>query len=294
MLEVGQGHLLYVEESGNPDGLPVVVLHGGPGGGSSPFMRRFFDPDRFRIIVFDQRGAGQSRPLAGCFDNTTAHLIADMELLREVMGVERWLVFGGSWGATLALAYLAEHSQRVLGMVLRGTFLCRPQDLDWLYSIRGAARLFPECWQWLCEQAPPGMGKILERYHEGLQGEDARRYARHWCNWEATLALQMPQPDGEGEDDELCMARLETHYFLHQGFLNKPLLQACAGIDVPVEIVHGMQDFVCPAEQAWALHQVLPGSVLSWVEHGGHSSADPAISEALARAVQRVEKRIVN
>ena len=292
LVPVGQGHQLYVEESGNPNGVPVIVLHGGPGGGCSPFMGRFFDPRRFRIILFDQRGSGQSRPFASTSHNTTSHLIADLESLREALGVERWRVFGGSWGVTLALAYLAAHPQRVVGMVLRGVFLCRQQDRDWLYTSEGAARLFPEEWAALQKQAPPGEGSLLQRYHQGLKGDRARYHARSWCNWESTLALTSVLPSGEASDDELCMAMHETHYFLHDGFLTAPLLEACAGMTLPVEMVHGTRDFVCPADQALALHQVLPGSRLHWVEGGSHSSSDPAISNALMDAVNRLEKRI--
>ena len=292
LVPVGQGHQLYVEESGNPNGVPVIVLHGGPGGGCSPFMGRFFDPRRFRIILFDQRGSGQSRPFASTSHNTTSHLIADLESLREALGVERWRVFGGSWGVTLALAYLAAHPQRVVGMVLRGVFLCRQQDRDWLYTSEGAARLFPEEWAALQKQAPPGEGSLLQRYHQGLKGDRARYHARSWCNWESTLALTSVLPSGEASDDELCMAMQETHYFLHDGFLTAPLLAACAGMTLPVEMVHGTRDFVCPADQALALHQVLPGSRLHWVEGGSHSSSDPAISNALMDAVNRLEKRI--
>jgi proline iminopeptidase len=292
LVSVGQGHQLYVEESGNPDGVPVVVLHGGPGGGCSPFMRRFFDPRRFRIILFDQRGSGQSRPFASIQDNTTAHLVADLECLREAMGVERWRLFGGSWGVSLALAYLAAYPQRVAGMVLRGIFLCRQQDRDWLYTPGGAARLFPEQWALFQQQAPPGEGDLLQRYHNGLQGERARYHARNWCNWESALALTSVLPPGEASDDELCMAMQETHYFLNDAFLSSPLLEACAGMALPVEIVHGTRDFVCPADQALDLHQVLPGSRLHWVEGGSHSSSDPLIAKALVNAVKRLEKRI--
>lgn len=269
-----------------------MVLHGGPGGGCSPALRRFFDPQQFRIILFDQRGSGQSRPLASITDNTLDHLLADLEQIREALQIERWMVFGGSWGATLALAYMATFPQRITGMVLRGIFLCRRRDRDWLYTDDGAARLFPEAWQALQQQAPVGSGSLLERYYQGLQGEDARRYARAWCNWESTLALMPGQPPGPGSDDELCMARQETHYFRAEGFLDRPLLEACGGSQVPVEIVHGRRDFVCPPEQALALHQVLPNSVLTWVDCGGHSSMDPGVAEALVAGVVRMAGRI--
>jgi proline iminopeptidase len=290
-LPVGEGHQLYVEESGNPQGRPVVVLHGGPGGGCSPALRRFFDPQKFRIILFDQRGSGQSRPLGSIDNNTLSHLLLDLEKIRQALHIERWMVFGGSWGATLALAYLAAFPQYITAMVLRGIFLCRERDLDWLYTSKGAARLFPEAWQALEQQAPPGSGHLLERYYQGLQGDDAHRYARAWCNWESTLALMPTQPPGAGSDGELCMARQETHYFLAGGFIERPLLEVCAGSQVPVEIVHGRRDFVCPPEQALALHQVLPNSELNWVDRGGHSSMDPGVAQALVNAVTRLDRR---
>ncbi|MCK0153604.1 prolyl aminopeptidase [Alcanivorax sp. S6407] len=292
-LPVGDGHQLYVEESGNPSGLPVVVLHGGPGGGSSPLQRRFFDPQQFRIILLDQRGAGQSRPLAGTAANTTAHLVADLELVREYLGVDRWMLFGGSWGVTLALAYSAAHGDRVLGMVLRGVFLCRQQDMDWLYTDLGAARLFPREWQAVNAPVTDRTGSLIERYAAALEGEGARAFARHWCNWEAVLAGMSALPQGPGGDDELCMATQEVHYFRHGGFLQEPLLEACAGSVLPVEIVHGDRDFVCPLDQAEALHRVLPNSVLTRVAGGAHSASHPAIANALVNAVKRLRKRVM-
>ena len=271
----------------------MVVLHGGPGGGCSPYLRRFFDPQHFRIILFDQRGAGRSRPLASITDNDTERLLGDLEVLRRHLKVDRWLLFGGSWGSTLALAYASRFPAAVAGMVLRGIFLCRPQDLDWLYQPFGAARLFPEGWQQLLSQAPPGQGSVLSRYYQGLQGDQARHYARPWCNWESLLAASPLAPEGKGSDDELCMARQETHYFMHGGYLARPLLEACRGLAMPVEIVHGRQDFVCPADQALALHGVLTNSHLDWVEQGGHSSADPAIAAALLAAVKRMTNRMI-
>lgn len=281
-----------MEESGNPAGLPVVVLHGGPGGGSSPQQRRFFDPQQFRIILLDQRGAGQSRPLAGIRYNTTAHLVADLEKVREYLGIERWLLFGGSWGVTLALAYATAHAERVLGMVLRGVFLCRQQDMDWLYTSQGAARLFPREWQAVNAPVAALSGSLLDRYAAAMAGERARYFARAWCNWEAVLAGMSPLPDGQGGDDELCMAVQEVHYFRRGGFLEMPLLEACAGSVLPVEIVHGDRDFVCPLDQADALHQVLPNSVLTRVPGGAHSASHPAIANALVAAVRSMLKRI--
>lgn len=292
-LPVGDGHQLYVEESGNPDGVPVVVLHGGPGGGSSPVQRRFFDPREFRIILLDQRGAGQSRPLAETRNNTTMHLVADLEAVRAYLGIDRWLLFGGSWGVTLGLAYAVAHPSRVLGMVLRGVFLCRQQDMDWLYTASGAARLFPREWKAVNAPVAAFPGNLLERYAEGLAGPQAREFARHWCNWEAVLAGMSPLPAGPGGDDELCMATQEVHYFRHQGFLEQPLLDACAGIVLPVEIIHGDRDFVCPMDQAETLHEILPNSVLTKVAGGAHSASHPAIADALVEAVKRIQKRVM-
>ena len=292
-LPVGDGHHLYVEESGNPAGLPVVVLHGGPGGGSSPMQRRFFDPQQFRIILLDQRGAGQSRPLASTQQNTIGHLVADLETVREYLGIDRWMLFGGSWGVTLALAYAVAHAERVLGMVLRGVFLCRQQDMDWLYTAQGAARLFPREWQAVNAPVRDREGSLIDRYAAALVGEQARKFARFWCNWEAVLAGMSPLPEGRGGDDELCMAIQEVHYFQHGGFLDSPLLDACAGSVLPVEIVHGDRDFVCPLDQADALHQVLPNSVLKRVSGGAHSASHPAIANALIDAVKRLHRRVV-
>lgn len=292
MLPVGQGHRLYVEESGNPEGEPVLVLHGGPGGGSSPGLRRFFDPTHYRIILFDQRGAGRSRPLASIEDNSTDHLIEDIEVIRDHLKIDRWSVVGGSWGVTLALTYALRHQAVVRGLVLRGVFLCRPRDLAWLYQPSGAAHLFPDAWQQLLAAAPAGSESLLQRYYQGLQQEQARRLARVWCFWEATLAGVEHPADGEGSDAELCMARQETHYFCHQGFLPRPLLPQVAQLALPVEIVHGSHDFVCPPEQALALHRALPDSELTWVKAGSHSAADPTIAQALVAAIQRLQQRL--
>ena len=255
-------------------------------------QRRFFDPQQFRIILLDQRGAGQSRPLASTRENTTANLVADLEAVRKHLGIERWLLFGGSWGVTLALAYAVAHPSRVQGMVLRGVFLCRQQDMDWLYTDQGAARLFPRQWSTLNEAVKGLTGSLLERYAAMLAGEQAREFARHWCNWEAVLADILPLPSGPGGDDELCMATQEVHYFLQGGFLQQPLLEACAGGEWPVEIVHGDRDFVCPLDQAEALHAVLPNSVLTTVPGGAHSASHPGIANALVEAVKRLKQRV--
>ncbi len=291
-LDVGDDHLLYVEQSGNPDGEPVVALHGGPGGGSSPLLRRLFDPRRYRIVVFDQRGAGRSRPYASTEHNTLPHLVADLERLREHLMIPRWqVVLGGSWGVTLALAYALDFPARVAALVLRGVFLCRREDIDWLYTDRGAARFYPDLWQRLLDALPPGEGDLVTRYHRALRGPDGERLAREWTLWEARLSSLNPPRDLNVDHNALAMARLETHYFVNGGFLERPILPRAGALTCPVEIVHGRYDMVCPPEQAWLLHRALPDSHLDWVPAAGHSSAEPAIAEALVAAVKRLGRR---
>lgn len=291
-LDVGDGHQLYLEQSGNPSGEPVLALHGGPGGGSSPLLRRFFDPQRYRIVVFDQRGAGRSRPYAETAHNTLAHLVADIERIREHLNIERWsMVLGGSWGVTLALSYTLDFPQRVGGLVLRGVFLCRQQDQDWLYTETGAARYYPDAWQRLLEVLPAGEGSMLERYHRALDGPDGETLAREWTLWEARLSSLVPPEHISVEHNARAMARLESHYFMNRGFLEKPLLPRCPTIRCPVEIVHGRYDLVCPPEQAWLLHKALPDSHLTWVPAAGHAGAEPAVAEALVEAVARLGDR---
>ena len=289
-LDVGEGHSLYVEQCGNPDGEPVVVLHGGPGGGCSPRMRRYFDPAHWRIVLFDQRGAGRSRPLGRVAANTTDHLIADLEHLRETLGISRWLLFGGSWGATLALAYGQRHAARVSGMVLRGIFLCRQRDMDWLYR-EGASRIFPEAWAAFRDAVPlAGRDNLVATYHAQLMKDPPdMSLARHWAGWEAACATLLPSPGvvAAFETRALALARIESHYFMHGGFM--PVggllahMPALAG--VPAHLVQGRYDMVCPAEQAWALHQAWPGSRLTLVPDAGHSATEPGMERALVAAV---------
>ena len=239
-LDVGDDHLLYVEQSGNPDGEPVVALHGGPGGGSSPLLRRLFDPQRYRIVVFDQRGAGRSRPYASTEHNTLPDLVADLERIREHLMIPRWrVVLGGSWGVTLALAYALDFPSRVASLVLRGVFLCRQQDIDWLYTDRGAARFYPDLWARLLEALPPGEGDLVTRYHRALSGPDGERLAREWTLWEARLSSLDPPPEINVDHNARAMAQLETHYFVNGGFLERPILPRAGALTCPVEIVHG-------------------------------------------------------
>ena len=291
-IAAGALHQLSVTEYGNPSGIAVLVVHGGPGGRCHPAMTRFFDPHRCRIIMLDQRGTGMSTPHGECEANTTADLVADMERVRHHLRLDSWVLFGGSWGVTLSLAYAKAHPQRVQGMVLRGVFLCRPKDLAWLYQADGAARLYPDAWQALQAPLPATSTDLLSAYYHGLRGPDASRLARAWCNWEACLAHQPTLPDGDANDDELAMALLETHYFVHHGFLQAPILDGLHGLAQPVEIVHGTQDHVCPPEQAWQLAQHVPLATLNWVVGGSHASSDPLIEAALIAAVDRLLMRI--
>ncbi|MGC2857253.1 prolyl aminopeptidase [Novispirillum sp. DQ9] len=287
MLDVGDGHHLYWEESGNPDGVPVVYVHGGPGAGCAPAYRRFFDPARTRIILFDQRGAGRSRPYAAVEANTTAHLIADMEALRRALGVDRWLLFGGSWGSTLALAYGQAHPERCLGFVLRGVFLFTAREVDWFLT--GMGRLFPEAAAAFLDHLPAAeRAEPLGSYHRRLCDPDPAVHgpaAQAWTAYEDACSRLLPRGTGGGPGN-LAMARLEAHYMMHGGFLEEGAL--LAGIDavrhLPCVIVQGRYDIVCPPEAAWALHRAWPGSVLRMIPDAGHSALEPGTCRALVAA----------
>lgn len=294
-LAVDARHTLYVEEVGNPEGIPALFLHGGPGAGCEPYHRRFFDPDRYRLVLFDQRGCGRSQPHADLTDNTTWHLVEDIEQIRRELGIEKWLVFGGSWGSTLALAYAETYPERVSAMILRGIFLCRPHEIHWFYQ-EGASRLFPDYWQdFLAPVEPARRHDLLAAYHELLTGADELRRlaaARAWSVWEgrcATLHLD-PQLEEHFHNPHvaLSMARIECHYFVHDAFLrpNQLLQEAHRLAGIPGVIVHGRYDAICPVENAWQLHQAWPGSELSIQPGSGHSAAEPEISAALVRATR--------
>lgn len=293
-LEVGHGHRVYWEESGNPQGKPVIFIHGGPGGGTSPAMRRFFDPSVYRIVLFDQRGCGKSTPHACLEHNTTWDLVADMERLRGLLGIEAWLLFGGSWGSTLALAYAETHPGRVTGLVLRGIFTLRRQELEWFYQA-GASALFPEAWaNYLAVIPPAERGDLIAAYHRRLTGDDPverLRAARAWSVWEATTSHLLPDPAqiaSFGEDEfALAFARIEAHYFVNGGFLasDTALLEGVEAIrHMPAVIVQGRYDVVCPMMTAWDLHQRWPGSRLVVVPDAGHSAFEPGITSALVEA----------
>ncbi len=295
-LDVGDGHELYLEQSGVPGGLPVLFLHGGPGGGCDPIHRRFFDPERYRIILFDQRGAGKSRPHATLEQNTTQHLIEDIERIRQHLNIERWLIFGGSWGSTLALAYAQTYPERVTELILRGVFLCREQDIRWFYQT-GASRVFPDYWQDFVSPIPTEeRHDLMAAYHQRLFGDDeiARmRAAEAWSKWEGRTSSLHPNPDYVEHFTQprmaLALARIECHYFTHHAFLEPDQLLKNAHLlaDIPGTIVHGRYDMVCPIDQAYALQQAWPEAVLQVVSDAGHAITEPGISKALILATDR-------
>lgn len=295
MLDVGGVHRIYWETSGNPDGIPVLFVHGGPGSGTSPNQRRFFDPARYRIILFDQRGCGRSTPHGELADNTTPHLIADMEVLRARLGVERWLVFGGSWGSTLTLAYAEAHPDRCLGLVLRGIFLCRRSEIDWfLYGIRA---FFPEAQRQLAEFIPEAeRGDLLTAYHRRLIDPDPAIHqpaAHRWATFEAACSTLLPNPElvaAFGSDQtELSLSRIEAHYFVNDIFLPENAL--LASVDrirsIPGVIVQGRYDAVCPIVSADELSRAWPEAHYVIVADAGHSAFEPGIARELVAACDR-------
>lgn len=300
-LRVDALHELHVEECGAPGGLPVLFLHGGPGAGVSPYHRRFFDPARYRIVLFDQRGAGRSTPSAELRDNTTAHLLSDIEAIREWLGIERWVVFGGSWGSTLALAYAQAHPERVLGLVLRGIFLGRPAEIRWFNELDGGASwVFPERWaRYLAYIPEDERGEMTQAYWRRLDAPDeATRVAAAlaWSDWEGGSTTLVHDPDEPGLFDTpaaaLALARIEAHYFLNRIFLAPDqLLRDVHRIrHIPATIVHGRYDIICPVKAAWELAQAWPEARLRIVQ-AGHSAADPAIVDALVDATDALADR---
>ncbi|WP_226551771.1 prolyl aminopeptidase [Celeribacter naphthalenivorans] len=296
MLEVGDGHQLYVEQSGNPAGIPVVVLHGGPGGGCSPYMRRYFDPSKYRIILFDQRGCGKSRPFASVEANTTQHLIADIEKIRLELGIDRWVVFGGSWGATLGLAYTQAHPERVLHLVLRGVFTARQSELDWFYA-GGAGQFWPDLWAEFRDAIPEEeRGDLIAAYHRRLFSGNHKEevvYGRIWSRWENALAsIATDGVVGEpGPDYARTFARIENHYFINGAFFERDG-QLMEEIDrmanVPGTIVQGRFDMICPPATAYELNRIWPISRLIMVGRAGHALSEPGITQALVMAMDRI------
>ncbi len=307
LLTVGDGQEIYWECSGSPEGKPVVFIHGGPGGGTSGEQRRFFDPKRYRIVLFDQRGCGRSRPhIADGADlrvNTTQALISDMEQLRVHLDIDTWQVFGGSWGSTLGLAYAQTHPERVTELVLRGIFLLRRSEIDWYYN-GGAAHLFPDEWEHYLAPVPAAErdGDLVAAYHRLLTGDDrelAQRAAGAWTRWENKTSHLLPQPDpdpadpGHGDRYDLAFAGIENHYFVNHGFLDDgQLLTNIARIaHIPGVIVQGRYDVVCPMRSAWDLHRAWPQAHLSIVDDAGHASFEPGIVDQLVAATDRFAQK---
>ena len=280
-LEVGGGHEIYYEESGNPHGKPAVFLHGGPGGGCTEKMRRFFNPDVYRIVLFDQRGCGKSRPHAILENNTTWDLVNDIEILRSALQIDRWQVFGGSWGSTLALAYSQRHPERVTELVLRGIFLLRKSEIDWLYQ-KGASQIYPDLWQHYLEPIPKKeRGDLLNAYYKRLTSEDSNtrlQAAKAWSIWEASTSFLVPNEKVaatfSGDDLALSLARIECHYFVNGGFMEENHL--IKNIDkvrnIPAVIVQGRYDVVCPMISAWELAQAWPEADFRIVPDAGHAA----------------------
>ena len=293
MLDVGDGHRIYVEQCGNPDGIPVVVLHGGPGGGCSPAMRRYFDPTTYRIVLFDQRGCGRSRPHASVENNTTWHLIRDIELIRARFGIEKWIVFGGSWGATLSLLYAQSHPDRAAHLVLRGVFLMTQAELDWFYG-GGAGQFFPEQWSKFADLIPEDeQGDMIAAYQRRLFSGDIpleSRYARAWAGWENALAaLTVSHPVGDAPAEYArAFARLENHYFTNQGFLESDgqILSNREAIEhIPAVIVQGRYDMICPPISAYRLADGWAKADLRMIKASGHALSEPAITAELVRTM---------
>ena len=299
--EVEPPHKLHVEECGNPDGIPVVFLHGGPGSGCEPYHRRFFNPDKYRIILFDQRGCGRSKPHAELENNTTQALVSDMEMIREKLGVDRWVVFGGSWGSTLGLVYAETHPEKVLGLILRGIFLCRPKEIHWFYQ-EGASKLFPDYWQaYLKPISVAEHDDLLHAYYRHLTSDnEVKRMAaaKAWSLWEGRCATLQPKKtvtDHFGDPfTALSLARIECHYFVNNSFLeeNQILRDASRLHDIPGVIVHGRYDAVCPIESAWELYQVWSKAELKIIPSAGHSASEPGIADALVTAANAMAARL--
>lgn len=298
---VGDGHTLHAEEHGRPDGVPAVFLHGGPGASCEPWHPRFFDPGIYRVVLFDQRGCGRSTPHAVLEANTTWHLVADIERLREQLGIERWLVFGGSWGSTLGLAYAQAHPDRVTGLVLRGVFLCRGHDIRWFYQW-GAHRFLPEHWRDFAAPIPVVEREdMLGAYHRRLFGNDdiARMAAaKAWSVWEGRASTLLPNPEVVSHFSDpsvaLSLARIECDYFVHGCYLEEDqLVRDVARLaDVPGVIVHGRYDMVCPLDQADALARAWPEATYEVVADAGHAALEPGIVDALVRATDRLGSQL--
>lgn len=295
MLKVSPLHTIYWEECGNPKGKPVLFLHGGPGGGLKPIYRRYFDPEHYRIILFDQRGCGKSTPHASIKRNTTWDLVGDIEDLRDKLGIEVWMVFGGSWGSTLALAYAENFPTRVTALVLRGIFLCRPSEIAWFYQ-DGASHIWPDAWEDFLKPIPEEeRHNMVLAYHRRLMNDDEKiqlEAARHWSIWEGATSKIIPSVEIEkfGEDIfALAFARIENHYFINNMFFNENQLLRNVSLirHIPAVIVQGRHDSVCPMRSAWDLHRAWPEADFRIVRDAGHSCKEPGIIHELVSATDR-------
>jgi len=300
-LQVDALHSLYVEECGNPAGLPVVFLHGGPGAGCAPYHRRYFDPDIYRIILFDQRGCGKSTPHASLEDNTSWHLVADIEMIRAHLNIDKWVVFGGSWGSTLGLLYAQTHPDSVSGLILRGIFLARDKDVQWFYQ-EGTRRLFPDYWQKFIEPiAENERDDMVTAYHRQLTGDNEiqqLRAAKAWSIWEGVTATLQTDQDVvssfSNSHTALSVARIECHYFMNKCWLEHN--QLINNIDkirhIPGYIVQGRYDVICPVEQAWELAVAWPEAKLSIIGDAGHAIVEPGITSALLQIIEEMSERL--
>ncbi|MEJ2621304.1 MAG: prolyl aminopeptidase [Candidatus Thiodiazotropha sp.] len=295
-LAVDDHHQLSVEEVGNPSGIPALFLHGGPGAGCEPYHRQFFDPQRYRVVLFDQRGSGRSTPHASLENNTTWDLVEDIERIREALGIDQWLLFGGSWGSTLALAYAQTHPERVTGLILRGIFLCRDQEIEWFYQ-QGASWVFPDYWEDYMAPIPQHeRDNLLHAYYRRLTGEDEvsrMAAAKAWSVWEGRTSSLLSNPSVVNFFSEphtaLSLARIEAHYFVNHAFLRPEQLlkEATQLAGIPGTIVQGRYDLICPMRSAWELHRAWPDSQLVVVADAGHSATEPGIRRALVEATNR-------
>jgi len=320
-LDVDDIHQLYVEESGDENGIPVLFLHGGPGGGCSEEDRRFFNPEKYRIILFDQRGAGLSKPHAELRDNTTQHLIDDIEKIRDYLSIEKWVLFGGSWGSTLALLYAQSFPERVLGMVLRGIFLCRPADLQWFYQ-EGASHIFPDYWEKFIAPIYHGPTYHAPTYHDRHVGDkkvspvdhisayydlltsdnelEKMQAAKQWSLWEGRCATLQPSPTIEKVFGHprlaLALARIEAHYFVNRAFIRDNEIENNCDVlaDIPSILIHGRYDMVCPLDNAFTLQKNWPNAQLRIIRDAGHSSKELGISDALIKATDEMVSLLSN
>ena len=297
LFKVSDLHQIYVEEVGNPKGYPVLFLHGGPGAGCSPKHRRYFDPKHYRIILFDQRGAGQSIPHAELRENTTWDLVNDIEKLRESLNIQKWHVFGGSWGSTLALSYAVTYPERVSGLIVRGIFLCRPEEIKWFYQ-EGAHWIFPDEWESFVKPIPPSeRNDMVRNYYKYLTSDNMnvrKEAAKRWSEWEGATIKLIPDPKTKdtfgGDMMAMSLARIECHYFINNAFFktnNFLLEQAHKLKNIPGVIVHGRYDIVCPVKSAFDLHKVWPEAELHVIPDAGHAVDEPGILTALINATDR-------